>query len=50
MKSSECVHNKMIECQGDYRPCFKCGWNPTVREQRVKEFYTKNPKLAGIKI
>ena len=48
--SNDCVHNKMIECAGEYRPCHKCGWNPEIHEKRLKSLCAKNPKLTGLKI
>lgn len=48
---NNCVHNTMVECAGDFRPCYKCGWNPTVYEERVKKAVkAKKPAQKGIKI
>lgn len=50
-ESSCCVHNKMIECIGDFRPCYKCGWNPKVHEERIqKAFPAQKPAETGVKI
>ena len=49
-ETSCCTYNKMIECAGDFRPCFKCGWNPEVHEKRLKTVGKKEPRLVGIKI
>lgn len=49
--SGNCVHNKMIECSGDFRPCHKCGWNPEVHEKRVRKVVeAMKPKQKGLKI
>lgn len=48
---NNCIHNKMVECSGDFRPCYKCGWNPSVHEKRVqKAAESTKPKQKGLKI
>ena len=34
--NSICIHNKMIDCSAK-AGCERCGWNPKVKEQRVKK-------------
>lgn len=36
-RPDDCVYNSMIECQPGGRNCLRCGWNPTVRERRLKK-------------
>lgn len=45
-----CTYNKMIECAADFRPCFKCGWNPEVRKKRLEKVGIQSPKVAGVKV
>lgn len=37
-RPDNCVYNNMIECQPGCRNCSSCGWNPAVKEKRVREF------------
>jgi len=36
-KPDDCKYNSMIECQPGSRDCSRCGWNPAVRELRLKQ-------------
>jgi len=47
-ETSCCKHNKMIECAGDFRPCYNCGWNPEVHEKRLQKVAAKASKPSGI--
>lgn len=32
-----CKYNSMINCETSCRPCSHCGWNPAVKEERVRQ-------------
>ena len=33
----DCPHNNMLECPKSKHRCGQCGWNPEVREKRLKK-------------
>lgn len=35
-KLDDCKYSSMIECQPSGRNCERCGWNPAVREERLR--------------
>lgn len=36
-ESNVCSYNADVECKPVCRNCWKCGWNPTVRENRIQQ-------------
>ena len=37
--NGQCRYNKMVDC--DSRTCKFCGWNPAVKEIRLRDWYMK---------
>lgn len=31
-----CKYNKMVECTTVSRVCSSCGWNPAIKEERIR--------------
>lgn len=51
MTENCCVYNKMVDCHEGYRLCYKCGWNPEIRNKRIENrLAVQKPKLTGIKL
>lgn len=45
-----CAYNAGIECKPVCRNCWRCGWNPTVKNQRTQQIlqtksYKQNSQL-----
>ena len=40
--SDRCIHNGGVECSEASASCITCGWNPEVREERVRKWQKKN--------
>ncbi len=36
-RPKNCKYNSMIDCGTSCRPCSRCGWNPAVKEERVRQ-------------
>lgn len=35
-RPDDCKYSSMIECQPGGRRCEQCGWNPAVKEERLR--------------
>ena len=50
MSQHSCVFNSMVDCETTMHKCLKCGWNPKVKEDRMKKAFEAKPKEQGLLI
>ena len=38
-RNNDCKYNHMINCHSGIKTCMNCGWNPSVKEERLSKTY-----------
>ena len=44
-----CKYNNLVECPAAGRSCWRCGWNPKVKNERLVRLLKGKPALASEK-